>query len=64
MLLFGAETWVVTPRVGRVLGDFQDQLARRLTVRLPQWRSDGKWEYTSTEAAREEVGFEPVETYI
>ena len=24
VFLFGAETWVVTPRMGRVLGGFQD----------------------------------------
>ena len=24
VLLFGAETWVVTPRIGQVLGGFQD----------------------------------------
>ena len=27
MLLFGAEMWGVTPRMGRVLGGFQDQVA-------------------------------------
>ena len=26
MLIFGSETWVVTPRIGRALGGFQDQL--------------------------------------
>ena len=31
VLLFYAETWVVTPRMGRVLGGFQDQVARQLT---------------------------------
>ena len=32
VLLFGAETWVVTPHMGRVLGGFQDQVARWLTL--------------------------------
>ena len=31
VLLFCAETWVVTPRMGRVLGRFQYQVAWRLT---------------------------------
>ena len=31
VLLFCAETWVVTPYVGQVLGGFQDQVVRRLT---------------------------------
>ena len=34
VLIFGAETWVVTPRMGSSLGGFQDQMARRLTGRL------------------------------
>ena len=28
VLLFGAETWVVTPRMGLLLGGFQDQVAQ------------------------------------
>ena len=35
LLLFEAEIWVVTPCIGGVLGEFQDQVARRLTGRLP-----------------------------
>ena len=38
VLIFGAETWVITPHMGRVLGDFQYQVARQLTGRLPRWR--------------------------
>ena len=47
VLLFGLETWVVTPRIVRVLGGFQDQVPRRLTRRIPWQKNDGKWEYTS-----------------
>ena len=32
VLLFCAETWVVTPRMGRVLGGFQDQVERQLKI--------------------------------
>ena len=43
VLIFGAETWVVTPRMGGFLGGFQDQVARNLTGRI-QWQwVDGKW---------------------
>ena len=31
VLLFGVETYVVTPRSGKALGGFQTQVARRLT---------------------------------
>ena len=42
VMLFGAETWVATPRMDRILGGFQDQVARHLTGRLPRIRQDGK----------------------
>ena len=58
VLLFGAETWVVTPLMGRVLVGFQDQLARRLTGRISRRWEDGKWEYTSVATSREDVRFE------
>ena len=64
VFLFSAETWVVILHMGRVLGGFQDQVARRLTGRLPRRRLDRRQEYTLVEAAREEAGFEPMETYI
>ena len=60
VLLFGADTWVVTPYVVLVLGGFQYQVARRLTGRLPRRRMDGKWDYTLEEEARSEAGFDPI----
>ena len=64
VLIFGAETWVVTPCMGQVLGGFQDQVTGRLTGRPPWRQSDGKWDYTSVEAMGAEAGFETMETYI
>ena len=64
VLVFGTEIWVVTPRMGRVLEGFQDQVERQLTGRLPRRRTDGKWEYTPAAAAREEAGFKAVGEYI
>ena len=61
LLLFGSDTWVVTPRMGQVIGGFQDQVAWQLTRRLKRKRSYGRWEYSSAEAEREEGGFEPTE---
>ena len=60
VLLFGLENWAVTPCMGRVLGGFQDQVARRLTGRLLRQKTDRKWEYTSEVMAREEAGFQIV----
>ena len=64
VLLFFADTWVVTPHMRRVLGFFQYQVARRMTGRLLRRRLDGKWEYTLVAVARAKAGFEPMETYI
>ena len=64
VLLFGSETWVVTPHLGKALGGFQDQVARRLTGRLLRRKPGRKWVYTSAETAREEAGFLKMEDYI
>ena len=55
---------MVTPCMERVLGGFQEKVARLLVGQLTQQRLDGKCYYTSTEAARAEVGFELMKTYI
>ena len=51
--------------MGRALEGFHEQVTRQLTRKIhnPLQRLDGRWEYTSTEAARVEVGFEKMETY-
>ena len=43
VLLFGAETWVVTPKMERALSAFLHGAARRLTGRQPQREKDGEW---------------------
>ena len=43
VLLFGAETWVLTPNMERALSSFQHRVARRLTGRQPRIRGDGSW---------------------
>ena len=64
MLLFGSETWVVIPCMGKALGGFQAQVARRLTGRLP-WRTpDGKWKYTLAVTEREEEWLLTMGEYI
>ena len=40
VLLFGAETLVVTPHMGTALGGFQTQVERRLTGQLPRRTTD------------------------
>ena len=64
VLLLGAETRLVTPRMGTALGRFQTQVARRLTGQIPQSRPGGMWKYTSAAAAREAAGFLKMEEYF
>ena len=64
VLLFGSETWVVTPRMVKDLGGFQDQVANRLTGRLPRRTPDSKWIYTLAETSREEAVLLTMEGYI
>ena len=64
VLIFGSETWVVTPRMVKALGGFQTQVERRLTGRLPRRTPYGKWTYTSAETSREEAGFLTMEEFV
>ena len=45
VLLFGLETWVLTPHMGRSLGSFQHRVASQITARKPKQMEDGVWEY-------------------
>ena len=64
MLLFGAETWVVSPIMERALSAFIPGAARRLTGRQPRRGRDGKWFYPSLEGAMKEAGLAEVRTSI
>ena len=43
VLLFGAETWVLTLRMEKALDSFQSRFARKITGRQPRRRKDGSW---------------------
>ena len=60
VLMFGAETWVITLRMERSLDSFQHRVARRLTRRKPRIRGDGSWAYLPLEEAMGEAGFEGI----
>ena len=38
VMLFGAETWVMTPHIGRALEGFQHRVTRQITGRNPHWK--------------------------
>ena len=56
VLLFGAETWVLTKRMEAALDAFQGRVARRLTGRMPCRGRDGKWMYLPLAGATKEAG--------
>ena len=43
VLLFGAETWVLTPRMEQALDSFQHRVASSITGKQSWRRTDGRW---------------------
>ena len=60
VLLFGAETWVLTQRMEKFLDRFQYRVARRLTGKHPRRNTDGSWDYPPLEEALGEAGIEGI----
>ena len=64
VLLFGAETWVLTPIIERALESFMHGAVRLITGRQ-LWRGwNGKWYYPTLEGAMKETGFKETRTSI
>ena len=63
VLLYGCETWVITPQVLAALGAFHNRVARRLSRRMPRLYQ-GQWIYPPVEEAREIAGLLPIEQYV
>ena len=64
VLLYGSETWVLTPHMQRVLCRFQHKVSHRLTGQQPRKGRDGGWVYLPLEEAMAEAGLQEVDTYI
>ena len=60
VLLFGAETWVMTPRLEKALEIFMPGDARRITGNQPRRGGDGKLTYHPPKEAMREAGFEGI----
>ena len=60
VLLFGAKTWVLTPRIERALDSFHNRVAQRFTGSQPRRRGYGSWAYPTLEEAMGEAGFEGI----
>ena len=64
VLLFGAETWVLTPRMEKALDSFQSKVARKITGRPPRHRTDGIWVYPPLAGVMKEAGMVGIHTSI
>ena len=64
VLLFGAETWVITKSMEAALDAFQGRVARRLTGRMPRRGRDRKWLYPPLAGATKEAGIVRARTSV
>ena len=64
VLLFGAETWVLTLRMERALDSFQHMFVRRITGKQLWRRADGSWEYPPLTESMGEAGFEGIRKLV
>ena len=64
VLLFRAESWVLTGKMEAALDAFQGRVARRLTGRMPRRGRDGKWQYLPLAGAIKDAGIVRVRTSV
>ena len=64
VLIFGAETWVLTPRMEKALESFQSRVTRRITGRQSRQKKYGIWEYPPLVGALREAVMVGIRTSI
>ena len=64
VLLFGAETWFLTPRMEKARDSFQSMVARRINGRQLRQKKDGSWDYPPMVGALREAGMVGIRTSI
>ena len=65
VLLYGCETWVISPAVQRALSGFHHRVARRLSGRTPRYlRQEDRWVYPPIAEALEVAGMFTMEHYV
>ena len=64
VLMYGSETYVLTPRMKRVLGRFHHRVALRLKGKQLRKGRGGVWFCPPLEDAMVEAGLQEVETYV
>ena len=64
VLLFGSESWNLTPSAIKCLEGFHLRAARRMTGMMPCKQPDGSWTYPSSEKVLEKAGLHTIAEYI
>ena len=64
VLLFGAETWVLTQSMEKALDSFQFRVARRMTGKKPRQKKDGRLYYLPLAESLREAGMEGIRKSI
>ena len=64
VFLFGAEMWVLTPRMERALEIFHHRVERRITEKQPMRQGNGSWEYPPLVETMGEAGLEEIRKSI
>ncbi len=64
VLLFGSETWKLSPSSLKILEGFHLRAARRMAGMQPTQNSDGRWAYPSSKDVLKAVGLKTIDQYI
>ena len=64
ILLFGSETWNLSPSAMKCLEGFHVRAARRMTGLQPRREPDGTWTYQSSEKVLEAAGLHTIQHYV
>ena len=64
VLLFGSETWVVTPRILKALEGFHHQVAQRISGLIGRRARDGTWQYPEISEALTRAGLSAIDVCV
>ncbi len=63
VLLYGCETWVITPKLLKALEGFHHRMARRISNMMPKRQANGDWYYPPIDKALEKAGLWTMKHY-
>ena len=64
VLLYGADSWIVSTRNMQLLRSFHHRAARYMTGQHIKKQGDGTWEYPDHDSLLRKCGLFPMKTYI